>query len=233
MSVTTLLVLVTLELSQMCLLSAADTSSCFQEDTTAASSFFTPENPWLDQVVLHIGDSQTRGPFGYHLGIEIREQGATAYVRHGETGKGIDWWLTNHRIQRLIQQSNPDILIITMGGNDARQFNSNTLEYQEKLERFIQVISSQVERFIWITPPVSIGSNASLQPLRSDITEEIIERLSNDDMFFVDSRTVSANYITANRTGDGIHFNNEGGRNWVEESIACIERKLLEQNEQQ
>jgi lysophospholipase L1-like esterase len=198
--------------------------------TKTSSYNIQDTNPFAEQTVLHIGDSQVAGPYGYHLGRLINNHEAELYIRQGQIGKGIRWWLTNRRLERLIQRVQPDIILITLGGNDIWHAKNNPIEYENLIHQFIEII--QPYDFVWITPPVAIGRSQHLQPLRSTVTEMLIKNLEVlDSNHFIDTRTLSTTYDEDNRTYDGIHYTFLGGNRWANEVIGQIERKLLNQND--
>lgn len=199
------------------------------ENTTSEVS--PPIQPSFEnEIVLHIGDSQARGPFGYHLGRLVTTEGhATSYEVHGEIGKGIDWWMARNRITRIIQQVRPTIIIVSLGGNDARQFQNQPEQYRTKLSQFIQVLADNADLVIWNTPPVATKGNAYLQPARDAITEELFSQQEhNSKLIVIDTRENPANYDSSLRTGDGIHFTYQGGRTWAEYCFVVYEAIMAE-----
>lgn len=220
------------------LLSCNNTTSQYDHDQGLGRFFATKTgspssqapNPFAGQVVLHIGDSQVAGFYGYHLGRLIHEREADAYHRHGRVGKGIRWWLTNRRLERLIQRTQPDIILVTLGGNDIWQAKNNPLEYDNLIHQLIEIIRPY--HFVWMTPPVAVGDSQHLQPHRDRVTGMLLKHLEvfGSD-YFIDTRTVQSTYDEDNRTGDGLHFTFLGGRRWANEVIGQLERKLLNQND--
>lgn len=163
-------------------------------------------NPWQNKKVLAIGDSQMDGPFGVQLGETLRGQhGVTQYIRDGRTSWGVISWLRGRlrpdseqrtTLNQLVTQHRPDIIVISLGGNDAAQ----RADYEDKVRQlFGQATASLV---LWCGPPTAVGAASERQTRRSLAARKIQQVVGNTH--FVDVRSVTN--TTNGRRPDGVHF---------------------------
>ena len=176
-------------------------------------------SPFEGKVVLHVGDSQVEGFYGAFLGTHILFNGATAHHRHGEGGKGVGWWLERNRLARDIVRYQPDIVLVTLGGNDSSR--ARHPEYRETVERFYRIAGLTGAKVIWVSPPTAIGRASRLQRFRNQVCSVILDVVG--EQHFVDSREITADIEHAN---DGVHFTVDGGREWARRIFPVLEQSL-------
>lgn len=167
------------------------------------------ENPWENERVLAVGDSQMAGPFGAKLGDVLRNQKSIAtYQREGRVSWGVISWLNNRKnstspvmpsLRDLISQHSPTVLIISLGGNDAGGAGGRR-DYQDKVRELLSQASG-VEKIIWSGPPTVVGRSAPRQTSRQMVARKIQEVLGDR---FVDVSSVTNTSV--GRDAAGLHF---------------------------
>lgn len=166
-------------------------------------------NPWQNKKVLAIGDSQMAGPFGAQLGEALRGQhGVTQYIRDGRTSWGVISWLRGRlrpdseqkaTLNQLITQHRPDIIVMSLGGNDGSGA-ARRADYEAKVrELYGQAVAPMV---IWCGPPVAVAAASERQPGRDLAARKILQVVGAEH--FVDVRSVTN--TTNGRSPDGVHF---------------------------
>lgn len=180
-----------------------------------------------DKKILHIGDSQVAGPYGRELGTIARERGGE-YVRDGRVGWGVGGWLAGNingrrghasrpKVDELINRHNPDVILITLGGNDHQR--SANESYPDKV-RTLYDLASQGGQVIWVTPPTAVGRSRNIQPGR-DRVAEIIKSIVGAS--YIDSRDFTGE---GGRARDGVHFGPRGGRRFAESVASRLENNF-------
>lgn len=171
----------------------------------------TTENPWENKKVLLIGDSQVAGPWGLRLGQVLRdENGVSQFVREGRTSWGVYSWLNNRlrqdseekpSLRSLIETNSPDILVISLGGNDGSTGFAARQNYQEKISELLSQ-ASNVSKIIWSGPPTAVGRAAGNQAGR-ELAARKIQQVLGERFVNVFGVTNTTN----GRRPDGVHFN--------------------------
>lgn len=207
------------------------------------------ENPWRGKRIIHIGDSmiggadredgrrQGIGPLPYQLRRILTEDlGASFYKALGRVGWGVNDWLTGRfggadrglaipqpSVTSLKRRYNADIVLITLGGNDASNGQGRRGDYQDKVSRLWNEASSGVDFAIWCGPPsVVMGrsritrTNDSLRQFnraRDQINIKIQAAVGSEN--FIDCRALTN--TSEGRRADGIHFMIRApvGRGWA------------------
>ncbi len=98
-------------------------------------------------VVLHIGDS-----FAESLGAPLGRRFVSAGLRnvlHTKTPSYTPGWAYRPELKRYIARYNPDLVLVTLGGNEFEIPNPD--ERIPAVERIVQTIGARP--CIWITPP--------------------------------------------------------------------------------
>lgn len=167
-------------------------------------------NPWENKKVLVIGDSQVAGPWGLKLRDLLRNQNsALSVVLEGRTGWGVYSWLQNRlrsdseiktSLRDLIQQNSPDILIISLGGNDGSSGFARRGNYQDKIRELLEQAQA-VQKIIWSGPPTSVGPAADRQAGREVAARKIQEVVGNKFL-----NVFGVTNTTNGRRPDGVHF---------------------------
>jgi lysophospholipase L1-like esterase len=184
------------------------------------------QNPWQGKRVLLMGDSQVAGPFGAKLGEILRGSHGVAYfAREGRVGWGVKSWLNGKlspsspsmpSIQDVINQHRPDIVVISLGGNDGSNGVARRVDYELKVRELYNIVNQSVNFIIWSGPPSAVGTSTSKQPGR-EIAARKIQQVVADKFVNVFSLTQT----TEGRARDGIHFTNSSPSlaPWAEEVI--------------
>ena len=182
------------------------------ETTRAAAQRQQPQdNFWQNKKVLHVGDSQAAGLFGRTVGDVLRSRGASLYTLKGRVGWGVISWLNGRKtpqspqepkLQDLIAQYQPDVVLITLGGNDYSRANSPDLI--NKFQEFWNIALTVPNQF-WAGPPIAIGLQAPNQSARSLVSEKIAQVVGPK---FLDSRLYTN--VQGGRDRLGVHFTREG-----------------------
>lgn len=154
------------------------------------------EPPPEGTAVLHVGDSFV------HAGLtqRLRERFAPLGVRYEVRAKAstitLDW---AKRLPLEIGQTQPDLVIITLGANELR---STHLDVQARaIRRIVKAIGSRP--CVWTTPPLWIGETGFFDTLQQNLSP---------CRFFETDREVGA--FLPRR--DGIHPTLEGGAVWAD-----------------
>lgn len=168
---------------------------------------------WAQKKILIIGDSQVEspGPMATRLEIKLREHNIQSYVKVGRHGWGVSAWLAGRirssdellpKLQELKIQIDPDIIIISLGGNDGSSGKASRSDYESKVRELWTIASSDVDFAIWAGPPTAVGPGAARQSLRVLANTKIKNVVG--ERFFIDC--LEATNTTVGRARDGVHF---------------------------
>ena len=188
-------------------------------------------NPWEGKRVIHLGDSMVAGSLESHrfgptpLALTLksklkREYQAEEYFALGRTSWGVDNWLSRRgpsiqgradSIEDLKRRYRPDIVLITLGGNDAGRV-TNEAEYRAKVQDFWNRAREGMDFAIWNGPPSlqpggqAARSNPEFNRQRDEVNQII--RSIVGDANFIDCRALTAAPDQQqDRRRDGIHWN--------------------------
>lgn len=173
------------------------------------NTFTQSESIWTGKRVLMVGDSMVAGLFGDEVQREVLSRGATYFHKDGRVGWGVIHWLSGEfggrvsnvtsgpTLPQLISQHRPDIVIISLGGNDASRVRNPDLP--NMISRFWQQ-ANQAQYAIWSGPPVAFGRYARQQPNRDRVAEIIGEVVGPN---FIDVRDVTN---SPDGRPDGVHY---------------------------
>jgi len=150
------------------------------------------------KMVLFIGDSLAEGMSAKFL--EISRSSGYASTVDCLRGTRADYW--SERIDSLIRSLRPDLVIISIGTNDA------VMSVPENQRKHIKKIRSSIKnsgaRLMWILPPSLPerlqGQNKIRQILKEEISEE---------------ETYDSSSLNLERTKDGVHLTTKGYRYWI------------------
>lgn len=171
-------------------------------------------DPWSGKRVLLIGDSQVAGPFGARLGEKLRADSSVSFfAREGRVSWGVDSWLRGalradspplSSIEDVIRSNTPDVVVISLGGNDGSSGAANRSDYEDKVRQFLNRVSSLVSKIIWSGPPTAVGRGSTRQNGR-EVAARKIESVVGVNRF--------VNVFAVTNTGDGrapdgVHFTN-------------------------
>jgi lysophospholipase L1-like esterase len=169
-------------------------------------------NPWAGKRVLLLGDSQVAGPWGTKLGEVLRGDNNVSYfAKEGRVSWGVISWLngkltstspTMPSLQSVISRHRPDIIVISLGGNDGSSGRAGRADYESKVRELYQIATNAADMVIWSGPPTAVGSATSRQAGRANAARKISTVVGDR---FVDVSVVT-NTLNGRRA-DGIHFN--------------------------
>lgn len=167
------------------------------EDAAAADAA-PAKRSLAGKKVLHVGDSMVGGNFGLTKALEkkLTAEGAKI-VRHTQVSETLVTFDKGPTLRDLLRTHDPDIVIITLGMNDA------TVPHPEAFARNIQNIVRHVgdRECWWLGPPK--GEAPSTLP-------KVIAENAGTCHFF------DATELELERTSDHIHPTNEGGAKWAD-----------------
>lgn len=147
--------------------------------------------------VLHVGDSMVGGKFGLTRALEAKLTAAGAtIVRHTKVSESLTSFDKGPTLKDLIRTHDPDIILITLGANDA------TVPHPEVFAHSIQNIVHRVgaRECWWLGPPM---------PKETGIVS-IIRDNAGSCRFF------DASKLSLERASDGIHPNDRGAAKWAD-----------------
>src|SRR3989344_4139892 len=188
----------------------------------------------LAENILFIGDSHSVGTYGIEINKLLRQENT---VRHyAMCGASPSWWFNNQfnscgslyinengkqstlsktpKITDLIDEFNPSIVLITMGGNMASSPSASRITQVKKL---VEAITSKNIKCYWIGPPQVPDKSA-----REQLYQDIKTGLSNK-CILIDSRPYAE--LT---TSDGLHFPTTDNRakDWAQKVYDEISPRL-------
>lgn len=171
----------------------------------------TESNPWRGKRVLLIGDSQVAGPFGTKLGELLRGSHEVSYfAKEGRVSWGVLSYLNQRltasspikeSIEELLSRHSPDIVVISLGGNDGSSGRASRADYVSKVRELYNIVNQDGRLVIWSGPPTAVGNGARLQPGREVAGRKIREVVQD---CYVD--VFSITNVTAGRDRMGVHF---------------------------
>lgn len=205
------------------------------------------ENVWQGKKVMYIGDSmvggslrdegphagrpQGIGPSVYELRNVLRDLGAAGLGVFGRVSWGVVHWLNGRfggqnrhglsnpqkKVSELIEEYDPDIILCTLGGNDAGAAGSRR-DYPDLVERlWNEMQGGNVEFALWCGPPSIVlspdggyrGRNRTEEELARfnedrDLVGRRIRRVVGDE-HYIDCASFTRG-LRNGRSPDGIHF---------------------------
>lgn len=174
------------------------------EDASAA-----PSGPrsLAGKKVLHVGDSMVGGHFGLTRALEAKlaAEGAKI-IRHTKVSESLSSFDKTPTLKDLIRTHDPDIVVITLGANDAN------LPHPEVHARSVENIVRRVgERECWwIGPPTIKNAAPGAGPSSPMSVVAVIRDHAGACRFFDSSK------LELERASDGIHPNDRGAAKWAD-----------------
>jgi uncharacterized protein len=196
-----------------------------------------PPTPADPAKVLIVGDSDA-GTFGPYLEQLLRLTGVVTSTLDYKVSSGLtrpDFYDWPARFQEQIPLVNPDIVVVTFGGNDAQPIRVDgqlynvdapewTTEYRRRVGEVLDHLTADGRTVIWVGIPNASSESftARLQVQRDAVVAELAER---PEVFYVDTwerfsgRSGGyADYVIDPRdgmgkdvrAGDGFHLNVTG-----------------------
>jgi lysophospholipase L1-like esterase len=157
----------------------------------------TGPRPLAGKKVLHVGDSMVGGKWGLTRALEAKLVAAGAtIVRHTKVSESLMSFDKSPTLRDLIRTHEPDIVLITLGANDA------SVPYPEAFAHNVQNIVHRVgsRECWWLGPPI---------PNETGIVSVIKENAGSCRFF-------DASKLELDRASDGIHPNDRGATKWAE-----------------
>ena len=175
-------------------------------DAAAAGPVDAPRS-LAGKKVLHVGDSMVGGTFGLTRALEAKlaTEGAKI-VRHTTVSESLSSFDKAPTLKDLIRTHDPDIVVITLGANDAN------VPHPEVHARSIENIVRRVgDRECWWIGPPSI-KNASTRggPSVEMSVVSVIRDHAGNCRFFDSSK------LELERASDGIHPTDRGAAKWAD-----------------
>lgn len=197
------------------------------------------EDRWAGKNVLLIGDSMVgdyglrdpspRSPLSLSLRGKLRNKNVSSFRHAGRRGWTMHQWSTGRggnaggqieipakTISQLVRQFSIDILLITLGGNDATGGASYDQARRRAERVWEEVTSLGLDFAIWCGPPSIIRGTS-----RVNSTEESLRRFTENmnnvnnaiksvvrDRYFIDCRSLTSqpDLSTNRRARDGLHW---------------------------
>jgi acyl-CoA thioesterase-1 len=158
--------------------------------------------------VLHVGDSMVggRGGLTKALGARFRELGAS--VRSDSWDRvGIERYARDQRLGTLVRETEPDLVIVTLGTNDV--FVPHPEALAAHVKSIVRTIGAtpltgdggRRRACYWLGPPTWKGDTGIVQVIRESCAPCV----------FFDS-----SHLTLERVHDGIHLTDAGGEAWAQ-----------------
>lgn len=158
--------------------------------------------------VLHVGDSFA-GALGLPLGTKLKEEGVSSVLKHTDASYLTDWaW--DGQLQKMIWRYNPDLVLITLGGNELE------IVQPERRERTVKKIVSLVgERpCVWIGVPLWKGPQNGLL--------DVIEGSCEPCVYLDTSKLIDLSQME--RMKDGIHPTTSARARWADAVFGWLQR---------
>jgi hypothetical protein len=157
--------------------------------------------------VLHVGDSMVGGTFGLTRALEARltAEGATI-VRHTKVSESLASFDKAPTLKDLIRTHDPDIVVITLGANDANVPHPEV--HAHSIENIVRRVG---DRECWWIGPPSVKNVPGPGPSGPDMGVVRVLREHTGTCRFFDSSK-----LDLERASDGIHPNDRGASKWAD-----------------
>lgn len=157
--------------------------------------------------VLHVGDSMVGGSFGLTRALEAKlsEQGAKI-VRHTKVSETLSTFDKTPTLKDLIRTHDPDIVVITLGANDANLPHPEV--HAQSVEKIVRRVGDR--ECWWIGPPTIKNAPAGGGPSSEMSVVAVIREHAGACRFFDSSK------LELDRASDGIHPNDRGAAKWAD-----------------
>jgi lysophospholipase L1-like esterase len=172
--------------------------------------------------VLWIGDSHSEPGAGRNLAYWVPRMWPEAQVVvEGRRGWSTDRWADSGDIERLVDQHQPDLVVLALGGNDRR--TSDEAWERDGYRALNQVrrgfaSAGKVGAYRWVGPAYATDIEVGR---RHNATAQQQKRvLSNYGITWVDSRR----YTTMHHAPDGVHFRPDGYEAWARGAVRELKR---------
>ena len=150
-----------------------------------------------------IGDSHTQVVFPFLEDI-LMQQGNQVVVSKPMAG----WTMKKHLqdgLSYLISNAKPDVLLISLGGNNQNLSNS----YMESINAIMQIAKeNNIKEVIWVSPAWAIRDDVQI---RHEWTSNFLKANLPKRVRFIDIRPITKD----GHRSDGVHFTREKYREWA------------------
>jgi hypothetical protein len=164
--------------------------------TSAVAEPSRPPPPARGTAVLHVGDSFVRSGLAQALERRLSPLGVRYAVHAQQSTNSLDW---AKRIGPLVQQYDPDLVIVTLGGNEIA--SKHVAVQARAVERIVAAIGARP--CVWTTPPLWREEEGLFDAIRTHLKPC---RYFETDLVL--GRPIA-------RRADGIHPTPEGGEAWA------------------
>lgn len=177
---------------------AIDAGEAHAEPDASTAAPFPP--PGVRRV-LHVGDS-TVG-YGHGLALELRRLFTKAGVRYeaySETAAGLHDFAVSRKLEELVREKNPDVVIVTLGVNNL------TVPHPDAYENDVRSIVRQAGRrsCYWVGP---------LSLPRVDAGDGLVVMLNG---MTSPCRFFDSYHLEIERQPDGVHPTQRGAHLWAD-----------------
>lgn len=158
--------------------------------------------------VLQVGDSMVGGTFGLTRALErkLTPEGAKI-VRHTTVSESLGSFDKGSTLRDLLHDEKPDIVIITLGANDA--LSPYPEGYGGAVERIVKRVGDR--ECWWIGPPSLKTAVPTASGKTSDVALSAVIAEHAGTCHFFDSTG-----IQMERAKDGVHPNDTGAAKWAD-----------------
>ena len=181
-----------------------------------AALALAPERVRAERVLL-VGDSHSEAAwtFGGRVVAKLEEAGIPLVVRKGNRGKGVGWYNTSGTLRDEVASVRPDLLIVSLGGNDAGSFQESS--YAAALGQFVDTAKAGgVKHIIWFGPPRADKGLAYKQPARQEVANWQGKYLPGMGVQWHDSMRLTEDLPTR----DGVHYARGEYDVWASRALA-------------
>ena len=149
------------------------------------------------KTVLHVGDSMVGGAGGLTKALEARFSAEGAkLVRDFKVSESLVSFDKSPRLRELLAQHKPDVVIITLGTNDALVPHPEV--YAANVRSIVKRASAR--ECYWMGPPLWKADTGILAMLRDNVAP---------------CRFFDGSKLELQRRSDGIHPTDKGGADWA------------------
>lgn len=202
---------------------------------------------------LIVGDSLVIQSFGILTEEKLSSYAGNEVYREGHYSTGlnrIDYYDWFAKTQELIDNFNPDVLIVFFGSNDGQNIvgydgviskwpsDGWDVRYRERIHKYMEEFSPQVKKIYWVGQPVPRDEGFNLKFTKMNIIYSSEAKLFGN-IVFVDSWSrfaVNGVYapIVADDSGlsqyvkasDGVHLTSHGGKILMEYLFGYMEKDI-------
>lgn len=185
--------------------SVSTLSASMPEETAGAGAALPSPRTLAGKKVLHVGDSMVGGSFGLTRALEAKltDEGATI-VRHTKVSESLSSFDKAPTLKDLIRTHDPDIVVITLGANDANVPHPEV--YAHSIENIVRRVG---DRECWWIGPPKVKNTSGAGPSAEMSIVSVIQEHAGTCRFFDSSK------LELERASDGIHPNDRGAAKWA------------------